>query len=268
MAIFASNTQEMDLKIKDSFFIVTGAGSGFGRAIAEQLLNDGAEVLAIARTYEVLELFKVQFPEKLHILAGDITHSEVQQKVIEFCYGKTLSGVVINAGGPPAGAFLETKLSNWDDAYRLILRWKVDFVQQIVPLFQKQKYGRMLFIESVSVKQPVENLVLSNSLRPAVVGFVKSLAGDLAKENITLNILAPGYHNTAAMQRLFKKKAELTGMSQEEAKKVFENQIPVGKMGEASELASLAAWLLSPLSRYTTGQTFSHDGGLVKGIFG
>jgi 3-oxoacyl-[acyl-carrier protein] reductase len=268
LAIFASNTQKMDLKIKDSFFIVTGAGSGFGRAIAEQLLKDGAEVLAIARTLDVLESFKTHHPKKLHIIDGDITKSSIQQQVIKFCEGKNLSGVVINAGGPPAGAFLETKLNDWDEAYRLILRWKVDFVQQIVPILLKQNYGRILFIESVSVKQPVENLVLSNSLRPAVVGFVKSLAGDLAKNNITLNILAPGYHNTAAMQRLFKKKSELTGMSMEEAKEAFEQQIPVGKMGEAFEMASLAAWLLSPLSRYTTGQTFSHDGGLVRGIFG
>lgn len=258
----------MDLKIKDSFFIVTGAGSGFGRAIAEQLVNDGAEVLAIARTIEVLESFKAQYPQKLHIIAGDITQSSIQQKVLQFCEGKILSGVVVNAGGPPAGAFLETKLNDWDEAYRLVLRWKVNFVQQIVPVLLKQNYGRILFVESVSVKQPVENLVLSNSLRPAVVGFVKSLAGDLAKNNITLNILAPGYHNTAAMQRLFKKKSELTGMTIEEAKTVFEQQIPIGKMGEAFEMASLAAWLLSPLSRYTTGQTFSHDGGLVKGIFG
>jgi 3-oxoacyl-[acyl-carrier protein] reductase len=268
LAIFVSNTQEMDLKIKDSFFIVTGAGSGFGRAIAEQLLNDGAEVLAVARTLEVLESFKAQQQVKLNILTGDITQSSVQQKVVKFCEGRILSGLVVNAGGPPAGSFLETKLSDWDEAYRIVLRWKVDFVQQMLPVFIQQNYGRILFIESVSVKQPVENLVLSNSLRPAVVGFVKSLAADLARNNITLNILAPGYHNTAAMKRLFKKKSELTGISIDEAKEVFEQQIPVGKMGEAFEMASLASWLLSPLSRFTTGQTFSHDGGLVKGLFG
>lgn len=259
----------MDLQLTNKFFIVTGAGSGFGRAIAEQLLQEGAEVLAVARTEEVLKSFQNQHDaQKLHILSGDITRHEVQQEVIHFIASKQLSGLVVNAGGPPAGAFLELEMDAWDEAYRQVLRWKVALLQQTIPIFRKNNYGRIVFIESVSVKQPVENLVLSNSLRPAVVGFVKSLAQDIAAENITMNILAPGYHNTAAMQRLFTKKATLTGLSEQQAKAAFEQQIPVGKMGEADEMARLALWLLSPYSRYVTGQTFSHDGGLVKGIFG
>lgn len=163
---------------------------------------------------------------------------------------------------------METELKDWDDAYYQLVRWKVALVKQMMNKMLKQNYGRMVFIESVSVKQPVENLVLSNALRAAVVGLMKSLSQDVAGQNITLNMIAPGYHNTAAMQRLFKKKTEIEDITLEEAKKVFESHIPVGRMGEADELARLACWLLSPFSRFVTGQTISHDGGMVKGLFG
>jgi len=258
----------MDLYLANKFFIVTGAGSGFGRAIAEKLLQEGAEVLAIARTDQVMNDFKRDHPEKLQILTGDITRLDIQQEILHISSQKRPDGLIVNAAGPAAGAFLEMDINSWDEAYQQVLRWKVTLIQQMMPVFIKNNYGRIVFIESVSVKQPVENLVLSNSLRLAVVGFVKSLAQEVASENITLNILAPGYHNTSAMQRLFLKKSALTGMSEQEAKEEFIKQIPMGKMGEATDMASLAVWLLSPHARYVTGQTISHDGGLVSGIFG
>ncbi len=258
----------MDLQLKDRFFIVTGAGSGFGRAIAESLLAEGARVLAVARTDKVLGEFQQQVGPNLKILAGDITQPAVQQEVLKIADNEFISGALVNAGGPPAKAFMETELDEWDEAYRSLLRWKVAFTQQLTSRMLKQQYGRILFIESVSVKQPVDNLVLSNSLRAAVVGFVKSLSKDVAQQGITLNVMAPGYHNTLAMKRLFDKKAALQNISADEARKAFEQLIPVGKLGEAADLAVLATWLLSPLSCYATGQTFSHDGGAVNGLFG
>ena len=180
---------------------------------------------------------------------------------------RDLEGVVINAGGPPASSFMETKLKDWDDAYDNVLRWKVKLTKEIIPVLSKNKYGRLLYIESASVKQPIENLVLSNSLRLAVVGFVKTLSQEIADQGITLNIIAPGYHETPAMDRLFAKKSSLTGISKKAAKAEFEKQTATGKMGEPEDLASLATWLLSPHSKYITGQTISVDGGLIKSIF-
>ncbi len=118
------------------------------------------------------------------------------------------------------------------------------------------------------MKQPVENLVLSNSLRAGVTGFVKTASQEMASQGITMNILSPGYHDTAAMQRLFAKKAEVENITETQAQANFEQSIPVKRMGKAQEIAVLAAWLLSPLSGFTTGQSFSHDGGLVRGLFG
>ena len=140
--------------------------------------------------------------------------------------------------------------------------------QTFLPKFIQQKYGRILYVESVSVKQPVENLVLSNSLRLGVVGFVKTLSQEVAHHGINLNIFGPGYHATPTMNRLFKKKSEVEGISVEEARAVFEKQTKVGKMGDPNDFASLALWFLSPMSQYITGQTISLDGGLIKGSFG
>ncbi len=131
--------------------------------------------------------------------------------------------------------------------------------------FQEQEYGRILFIESAAVKQPIENLILSNSLRMAVVGFAKTLSQEVAHQGITCNILAPGYHATPAMERLFANKSLLLGISSDEAKKEFEKETKVGHLGDPEDFGSLAVWLLSSHSRFITGQTISIDGGLVRG---
>lgn len=258
----------MDLKIKDELFIVGGAGAGFGRAISEAFAKEGARVLAVSRTGEKLSTLKQAFPDHIQTLCSDITTAESHIEILRLIEGQRLSGVVVNAGGPPAGGFFEVEMDQWEQAWQNVVKWKIAFTKKLIPVFQKQQYGRMLFIESVSVKQPIQNLILSNALRPAILGFVKSLSQEVANEGITANLLAPGSHATAALHRLFVKKSELEEITVEEARKRWEAEIPVGKMAEASELASIALWLLSPLSRYVTGQTITHDGGVVKGIFG
>ncbi|MDZ7740705.1 MAG: SDR family oxidoreductase [Bacteroidota bacterium] len=258
----------MELGIKNKLFIVCGASSGFGRAVAEELLAEGAKVIIIARSEQDTSQFEKKYPGAVSAVSGDLKESETLDLVEKAMEGNFLEGIFVNAGGPPPKSIEETEMQDWDQAYHLILRWKVDLVKRLLPKFKSQQYGRILFLESVSVKQPVENLVLSTSLRLAVVGFAKTLSQEVAKYGITANVMGPAYHDTQAMQRLYKKRAEKEDISVAEAKMSFEREIPVGKMGEASELASLAVWLLSPLSRYITGQTFSLDGGTNKFIFG
>lgn len=258
----------MDLLVKDKNFVVGGAGAGFGRAIAEALAKEGAKVMAVSRTESKLLSLKEKYPDQIEYICADITEPETHNRLLEIYQQKDLSGIVVNAGGPPAGGFFEITMDQWEEAWKSVVKWKIALTRKLIPLFQKKHYGRLLYIESVSLKQPVENLILSNALRPAMLGFVKTLSQEVAKEGITANILAPGSHATAALQRLFVKKSELEGISVEEARKAWEKEIPVGKMAEAPEIAPLALWLLSPLSRYVTGQTITHDGGVVKGIFG
>ena len=171
----------MDLQIKDQLFIIGGASSGFGKAITQALVNENASVIAIARGEEKLAELQSSNPNLIEIIVGDLAEEDTLNKLLTIINGRQIHGMVVNAGGPPAKMVLETKLSDWDDAYKLLLRWKVALTQAIVPKMMDAGYGRILFIESISVKQPVENLVLSTSLRLAVVGMVKTLSQEISR---------------------------------------------------------------------------------------
>lgn len=256
----------MNLEIKNKLFIVSGATSGFGKAIAEALLKEGALIIAVARGEEKLKTLAAAAPTQVEIVIGDIFETEIIVRLLNVVGNRQLHGMVINAGGPPAKTVLETTLEDWDMAYKNILRWKVAITQAFIPKMMQQQYGRIVYIESSSVKQPLENLVLSNSLRVAVVGMVKTLSQEIAKSGVTLNILGPGSHNTPAIDRIYKKRSEQTGLPFDEVKQKAIQQIPVGALGEADDFAGLALWLLSPMSKYVTGQTITVDGGMVKSM--
>lgn len=258
----------MDLKIDKQNFIVTGVTSGFGRSVAELLINEGANVIGVARREELLHEMKKSYGDQFDFLAMDITHEDSVNYLIEKIGDTKISGVFVNAGGPPAKSFLETEIADWDKAYDSLLRWKVDLVKQLIPNLIDQNYGRILFLESSSVKQPIENLVLSTSLRLAVVGMAKTIANELANQGITVNVLAPGSHNTSALDRLIHKKSELESTSFENAKSEFEKNTKVGFLGDPNDLATIAVWLLSPQSKFVTGQTISVAGGAISNIFG
>lgn len=258
----------MDLEIKDQRFIVCGASSGFGRAIAERLLQEGSSVIAVARREEKLSELKEQFGEQVTPIAGNLLTDETHNEIEAAIGNDALHGVVINAGGPPALSPLETAMYDWDKAYKKVMRWKIDLSLRLVSYFTNANYGRILFIESQSVKQPIPKLVLSNAFRAGVVGFAKSLSQEVAKQGVTVNVLAPGSHDTPAIERVIRKEEEDSDKSFDEIKAAMEKSIPVGRFGKGEEIASLAAWLLSPHAAYVTGQTISHDGGSIKGIFG
>ena len=258
----------MDLQIRGKLFIVCGATSGLGQGVAKALLNEEAFVIGIGRNKDVLDSMAGEYPGLFEPLELDVKTDHAPQVILNSIDGRELAGVLINASGPPARSFMETVISDWDDAYNGLLRWKVVVIKALLPIFSKQKYGRILFLESQSVKQPIPYLVLSTSLRLAVVGMAKELAREVSREGITVNVLAPGRHDTHAMERLILKRMEVEGISKEESRKVSAEEIPVGFMGSAEDFGSLVAWLMSPHSRYITGQTISIDGGLINGIFG
>ena len=257
----------MDLQIKDRLFVVTGASSGFGKAISLSLHREGARVISVARGQEKLDLLAAEGPG-IDTFSLDVTLENAADQLLEKIEKQELTGIVINAGGPPAKAFLETKTGDWDEAYRNILRWKVVMTRSVLPLFRKQNYGRFLYIESISTKQPVPNLVLSTSFRLAVTGFVKTLSNEIGGTGITANILGPGYHMTPALERVIRKETEVGGISFEEAREQMVGNVPAGRIGDPEDLASLAIWMLSPWSSYITEQTITVDGGAVKGIMG
>jgi 3-oxoacyl-[acyl-carrier protein] reductase len=255
----------MKLNIENKTFIICGATSGFGLAITKQLISEGAKVIAVARTEEKLKELEDAYPDKVKSFQGDITQSSTIKALYKFVDKTKIDGILVNAGGPAAMRFTELTLNDWDDAYLKILRWKVELTQLFLAGFIKQNYGRFLFIESSAVKQPIENLVLSTSLRLSVVGMVKTLSQEIPDKGITFNVLAPGYHNTPAIDRLINKKAKDEKISAKEAKRLMEQAIPMKITGNPENFASLAIWLLSPLSDYVSGQVYAVDGGVVRG---
>lgn len=258
----------MDLGIKDRFFVICGATSGFGKSIAHGLVQEGARVLNIARQKDRLKKMEQAMGHAAESLQGDLTEERTRDELFQLIEGRPVDGIVINAAGPPAKSFLETRIEDWDTAYHTLVRWKADILKRMIPVFQSRGYGRTLVIESISVKQPVENLVLSTSLRMAVVGMVKTVSQEITEGDITFNIMAPGYHDTPAVKRVLQKMSEVHAISYREAEERIINNIPAGKMGNPDEFASLALWLLSPYSGYVTGQTLSVDGGINQGVFG
>ena len=257
----------MNLHLDDKLFLVGGATSGFGKAITKQLIAENAKVIAIARTESKLEELQ-NLSDHIEIIAGDLTEESMLADIQTKIGDRILTGAVINSGGPPAMPVLDTKLSDWDEAYKTVVRWKIALTQALLPQMMEQQYGRLLYIESVSTKQPVENLVLSNAMRLAVTGYVKTLSQEIGASGVTLNILGPGYHATQRMENLFAKNSELKGIPKAEIRKIFSEQTAVKKIGNPKNFASLALWLLSSHSSYITGQTISVDGGLIKGIMG
>jgi 3-oxoacyl-[acyl-carrier protein] reductase len=254
----------MNLNIKNHTFIVCGATAGFGRATAIALMNDGAKVIGIARQQEGLDKLQADYKHNFIAMKGDITTPDNINKVVSLAHEHQIDGILINAGGPPAKLFEETRLSDWDDAYRNILRWKVELTQKLIPHFKSKRYGRIVYIESSSVKQPIENLVLSTSLRLAVVGMMKTVSQEVAGQNINFNMIAPGSHNTAAINRLIDKKAQLNNQDFETTKEAFIDAIPAKQFGRADYLGSLATWLLSPMAEFVTGQVYAIEGGAVR----
>jgi 3-oxoacyl-[acyl-carrier protein] reductase len=253
--------------------MVFGCSSGFGQAIALHLLGKGYKVTGISRRrpdfadrYDSFRHFScdVQDDDAL----AQMLHDFKEELKTGNAFASGLGGLVLNAGGPPTGGASELTYEAYRPAYRLVFEWKVQVVHALLPELKRCEKGRIVFVESQSLKQPIPGLVLSNSMRLAVAGFAKTLSREVADAGLTVNIVAPGSHNTPAIERIIKYKAGQQGISEAEAKRQMEEAIPVKRFGEGQELASLVGWLLSPESSFVTGQTLSHDGGNISSIFG
>lgn len=242
-------------------YLVTGAGSGFGRAIAQRLASEGHYVVAVSRSEGPLASLHAQFPGQIETMAVDLTDFGALSALADKVQGRQLDGILLNAGGPPTMNCLEATTDDWNKAWSLVFLWKAELCRRLVPDMVVRGFGRVVFVESQSVKQPVPGLVLSNAVRSAVVGYARTLAKEVARRGVTVNCMLPGSHATPAIERVVKLRAQEQAISVEEARQQMNDQIPVGRMGTAEEFASLAAWLLGPESSFVTGQLFSHDGG-------
>lgn len=262
----------MDLGLEGRVAIVGGASRGLGRAIAAELAAEGAHVALVARDPAALERTRAELAAAasgtLHAIAADVARpGEAARAVAE---ARTALGpidiLVTNQGGPPPGSFLSHDAEAWRRAFSLLLDSVVEQVRAALPDMKTRAWGRIITVTSIVVKQPSEGLILSNSLRAAVAGLAKSLAGELAPHGITVNNVMPGYTRTERLVDLASDVARRRGMAVDDAYAEWERHIPMGRLGEPRELAALVAFLASARADYITGTSIPVDGGWIRSL--
>jgi 3-oxoacyl-[acyl-carrier protein] reductase len=262
----------MDLGLKGRVAFVAAASRGLGRAVAEELAAEGARVALCARSERDVEAAAAEIAAATGAetlpLRGDVASPAdvaAMAREIERRAGR-IDILITNAGGPPAGPFEAHAPEAWNGAVALDFLSAVTLCREVVPLMKAARWGRIVAITSVAVKQPIEGLILSNSVRAAVAGFAKTLSAELAPYNILVNTVCPGYTRTARVEAIASAEAARTGRTVEEIRRKWESQIPLGRMGEPRELAALIAFLVSERASYITGTTIAVDGGFCRSL--
>jgi 3-oxoacyl-[acyl-carrier protein] reductase len=262
----------MDLGLNGKVAIVAAASKGLGRAVAAELAREGARVAICAREAQTLaraagEIASATGAELLH-RALDVTDRAAVEAFVaaaEERWGR-VDICVTNAGGPPAKPFADTSPGEWTAATELTLLSAVWFARAALPRMQRNRWGRFVTITSVSVKQPIDGLLLSNSLRAAVTGMVRTLANEFARDGITANNVCPGYTLTERLDELAEKLARDAGVPREKIIERWTSQIPAGRLGKPEELAALVAFLCSERAAYINGASIAVDGGWVRSL--
>ncbi len=262
----------MDLGLNGKVALVAAASKGLGRAIAEELAAEGTSLVLCARGEAALEETRASIVdasgvEVTSVVADVSVPAEVDAVVnagIER-FGR-IDILVTNAGGPPSGPFESLTTEMWDAAVRLTLMSAVNLARGVLPGMRERKWGRIINVTSIAVKQPVNGLMLSNSVRSAVTGFARTLANEVAPLGITVNNILPGYTRTNRVEELATAIAGREAVSVGEALSKWEAEIPMGRLGEPRELAALAAFLASERASYITGSSIAVDGGWIKGL--
>ena len=262
----------MHTGLKGRVALVTGASQGMGLSAAEMLSAEGALVAVCARHKETIESAAESIGKKtgatLMAAAVDVTDSVAVRQFVKTIINKhgRLDICVANAGGPPAKNFLGTTTEDWQRAFETNFLSVVHLAREVVPIMQKNRWGRFITITSTSVRQPVPDLILSNAIRPSVVGLIKSLAGEFGRDGITFNNVAPGYIATQRLRALAGSRATAAGIAEQEIYDRWVQDVPLRRLGEPGEIADAIAWLASERASYVTGQTILVDGGIYKGI--
>lgn len=263
----------MDLHLKGKSVIVMAASKGLGKAVATEFAREGAHVLIGSRNEETLHLAveaikqetgnaNVDFAVCDMKNADDINHA-VEKAV---AWNGTVDVLVNNAGGPPAGKFLDMDDADWYHSFELNLLSFVRTTRAVVPYMKKQQQGHIVNLASSSIKTTLENLVLSNTMRPGIVGLAKTLSQELGADNILINTIGPGTIATDRIAELNQVKASQQGKSASEIKQEAVEEIPLKRYGEPDEFAKAVVFLASGANTYITGQSLIIDGGLVKAL--
>jgi 3-oxoacyl-[acyl-carrier protein] reductase len=262
----------MNLELKGKVALVTASSKGIGKAVAEAFVREGVKVAISSRNKENListvEDIKFRYGIEPYWCVCDLN----DPKDIENSYNSiknSLGGIDIlvnNCGGPVSGIFLQLSEKDWIDAFNQVLLSVIRFSRLVIPDMMKNEGGRVINITSISVKQPLDNLMLSNSLRSSVVGFAKTLSNEVGKFNVTVNNIAPGYTLTNRLYDLAVERSRQRGVSHEDILAEMTKEVPIGRLAKPEEIASAVLFLASNMASYITGNTIQVDGGLIKSL--
>jgi 3-oxoacyl-[acyl-carrier protein] reductase len=262
----------MDLKIKGKVAVVTSSSKGLGRAVAEALAAEGVNLAMCSRDKEriaeaadhIKAVYKVDVLHDVCDVTDKAAVKAFKNKVI--AHYDTCHILFTNAGGPPPGKVADFSVEDFKNAVNLNLLSTINLIYAFLPYMKAQGWGRILALASISVKQPIPTLVLSNVSRAGVVAFIKSLSNEVASCNITANTIAPGYIMTERVKELLEDRAKKEGITYEEAMTGIRQSIPVNKIGAPADFGALCAFLASEHASYITGETHLIDGGMYNGL--
>ena len=263
----------MDFGLKGKVAIVAAASSGLGKATAMELAAEGARVVINSRREYELRIAADEIRSStgadVLAIAGDVTDEDhvrrlVSETTTEF---GSVDIVVANAGGPPAGFFDDFTAEHYRQAVELNLISTINLCREAVPQMRERGWGRIVAITSIAAKQPVENLILSNTARAGVLGFMKSLSQQVASEGITVNTVCPGYHLTERLKSLSSQIAQNEGTSVEEVYARWAASTPMKRIGNPAEFAAVVAFLCSERASYLTGTVIQIDGGAYRALY-
>lgn len=262
----------MDLGLRNKTAIVCAASQGLGFAVADELAAEGANLVICSRRPEAIKAAAESIRKhgtQVVAIAADVSNPDDLKNLVDAAVDRLghIDILVTNSGGPPAGQFDALDRKAWDNAVGLLLHSVVDLTRLVLPGMKAQKWGRILNITSIASKQPVDNLMLSNSLRAGLTGFAKTLANEVGASSVTVNNILPGYTRTERLTELFDFIAEKEGISTDEVIARWESEIPMRRLGEPKEFAALAAFLVSERASYITGSSIAVDGGWTKSLF-
>jgi 3-oxoacyl-[acyl-carrier protein] reductase len=262
----------MDLGLKHRVALVAASSQGIGLATGEAFAAEGCRVAMCGRNFERLqaaaEKIRKQHGVEVFAEAFDVSDPATVSRFVANVAAKfgSVDICVTNAGGPPAKGFLACTLEDWQHALELNFLSAVYFAREVIPHMQRQRWGRIITITSITTKQPIADLVLSNAVRAAVVGLVKSLANEFGKDGILVNNVGPGFTATERLKELARTRAAGSGKTEQQLFDGWAADSPLKRVGDPREVAETIVWLASERASYVTGQTILVDGGLYKGL--
>ncbi|HEX6132996.1 MAG TPA: SDR family oxidoreductase [Longimicrobiales bacterium] len=262
----------MDLGLRGKVALVTGSSRGLGRAVAEELAREGCALVVCSRDQEAIQTAAREISSSLGgdtlPVAADLTDAGDVGRLLQAAHDRfgRVDVLVTNTGGPPAGPFESHSPEVWRAAIAQNLESVLNLVRGVLPQMKQREWGRIINITSIAVKQPVDGLILSNSVRAAVTGFARSLANEVAAHGVTVNNVMPGYTRTERLVHLAEHNAQARGTDVAEAYAAWEREIPMRRLGEPHELAALVAFLASQRASYITGTSIPVDGGWIRAL--